>query len=159
MIYEDLQCPDCAAFRKMLDKELLPRYGRKITFEHRDFPLPKHAWARRAAVAARYFQELRPELAVAFRRHMLENIRKISDGSFAERLSSFAQANGIDAKRTLAALDNAQYASLVEADFQEGLARGVRKTPTVFVNGTPFVESIALEEITKAIAAALAAQP
>lgn len=133
MVYEDLQCPD--------------------------FPLPKHAWARRAAIAARYFQELRPGLAIAFRRHLLENIRNVSDTGFAERVSSFAQANGADAKRTLAALDNARYASLVEADFQETLARGVRKTPTVFVNGTPFVESFALEEITKAIDAALAAQP
>ncbi|NWF85183.1 MAG: thioredoxin domain-containing protein, partial [Bryobacteraceae bacterium] len=45
VIYEDLQCSDCAAFRKMLDEKLLPRYGSKVAFEHRDFPLAKHSWA------------------------------------------------------------------------------------------------------------------
>ena len=27
LIYEDLQCPDCADFRGMLDNRLLPRYA------------------------------------------------------------------------------------------------------------------------------------
>ena len=27
VIYEDLQCPDCADFRVMLDEKLLPRYA------------------------------------------------------------------------------------------------------------------------------------
>ena len=49
LIYEDLQCPDCADFRQMMDTHLLPKYGATVTFEHRDFPLAKHAWARKAA--------------------------------------------------------------------------------------------------------------
>ena len=49
LIYEDLQCPDCADFRIMLDQQLLPRYAATVRFEHRDFPLAKHAWARKAA--------------------------------------------------------------------------------------------------------------
>jgi protein-disulfide isomerase len=57
LIYEDLQCPDCADLRHMLDDRLLPKYGSRVTFEHRDFPLTKHAWARKAAVAARFFDE------------------------------------------------------------------------------------------------------
>ena len=56
MIYEDLQCPDCAAFRRMMDEKLLPEYAGKVAFVHRDFPLAKHAWARRAAIAARFFR-------------------------------------------------------------------------------------------------------
>ena len=55
LIYEDLQCPDCAAFRKMMDETLLPHYGARVAFVHRDFPLAKHAWARKAAIASRYF--------------------------------------------------------------------------------------------------------
>lgn len=52
LIYEDLQCPDCAAFRRMMDEKILPRYASEVAFVHRDFPLAKHAWARKAAVAA-----------------------------------------------------------------------------------------------------------
>ena len=57
IIYEDLQCPDCADFRRMLDTQLLPRFAAKVAFEHRDFPLAKHAWARKAAIAARERRE------------------------------------------------------------------------------------------------------
>jgi len=53
--YEDLQCPDCAVYRRMMDERLLPAYRDKVAFEHRDFPLPRHTWARKAAIAARFF--------------------------------------------------------------------------------------------------------
>ena len=105
VIYEDLQCPDCAAFERMLNEKLLPQYGGKVAFIHRDFPLAKHAWARRAAIAA---------------------------------------------------LSNAHYAELVEHDYQDGVSRGVVHTPTVFVNGRPFVETFTFEEISKGIDQALA---
>jgi protein-disulfide isomerase len=54
IIYEDLQCPDCAVLRKMLDEKLLPKYKDRVAFEHRDVPLAKHSWARQAAIAARF---------------------------------------------------------------------------------------------------------
>ena len=34
---------------------------------------------------------------------------------------------------------------------QDGVARGVSKTPTVFVNGQPFIETFTVQEISKAI--------
>ena len=153
VIYEDLQCPDCADFRRMLDEKLLPKYGGKVAFEHRDFPLAKHAWARKAAIAARFFQETSAELAVKFRRYSLANIKP---ANFNERLTEFAKSNGTDPAAAVAALDDPRYAAAVEKDFQEGVARGVAHTPTAFVNGVAFVETIALEEISKAIDAALA---
>jgi len=156
IVYEDLQCPDCADFRKMLDEKLLPKYGGKVAFEHRDFPLAKHAWARKAAIAARFFQETSAELAVKYRRHSLANIQETTAANFNERLTEFAKSNGTDPAAAVAALDDPRYAAAVEKDFQEGVARGVAHTPTAFVNGVAFVETIALEEISKAIDAALA---
>jgi protein-disulfide isomerase len=157
IIYEDLQCPDCAAFRRMLDEKLLPRYGAKVAFEHRDFPLAKHAWARKAAIAARFFEQVSAELAVAFRKHALANLRQITAASFDERLAAFAQQNGVDPQKALAALQDERLAALVEKDVQEGVARGVAKTPTVFVDGAPFIETFTFEELAKALDAALAA--
>lgn len=157
MIYEDLQCPDCAAFRRMLDDQLLPRYGAKVAFEHRDLPLAKHAWARKAALAARFFEQVRPKLAVAFRKHTLASLREITAANFEERLGAFAKQNGVDPSQALAGLQDERYAQLVEKDVQEGVARGVAKTPTVFVDGTPFIETFTLLELSQAIEAALAA--
>jgi protein-disulfide isomerase len=45
---------------------------------------------------------------------------------------------------------------MVEKDCQEGVARGVSRTPTVFVDGEPFVETFTFEQLSKAIDAALA---
>jgi protein-disulfide isomerase len=149
--YEDLQCADCAAYRSMMDEKLLPVYKDKVAFEHRDFPLPRHAWARKAAIAARFFQESSPALAVEFRRHLLANLKEITPDNFNDRLAEFARSNGADPARALAALAEPRWNDLVEKDYQDGIARGVSKTPTVFVNGRPFIETFTVEEISKAI--------
>ena len=156
LIYEDLQCSDCAVFRRMMDEQLLPRYGAQAAFVHRDFPLAKHAWARRAAVAARHFAEIKPELGVAFRRRILASIRETTEANFNERLAAFARQHGADSAKAVAALDDARLAALVEKDFQDGVARGVSKTPTVFVDGAPFIETFTAGEISSAIDKALA---
>jgi len=44
----------------------------------------------------------------------------------------------------------------VEKDYQDGVGRGVVHTPTVFVDGVPFIETFTFEEISKGIDAALA---
>ncbi len=157
IVYEDLQCSDCADFRVMMDKLLLPRYRDKVAFEHRDFPLARHAWARPAAIAARFFEHVRPELGLRWRRHILSTIRATTVDNFREKLAAFADANGVDAGKATAALEDARLAGLVEKDFQEGVARGVARTPTVLVDGVPFIERFAFEDISRAIDAALAA--
>jgi len=156
LIYEDLQCPDCASFRRMMDDKILPRYGTRVAFVHRDFPLAKHAWARRAAIAARYFGDHKPELGLAYRRQIMATIRETTPDNFNIRLSQFARDNGLDPAPVLAALDDAHLAALVERDFQDGVARGVVHTPTVFVNGNPFIERFSFEDVSQALDDALA---
>lgn len=157
VIYEDLQCPDCADFRRMMDEKLLPKYAATVAFVHRDFPLAKHAWGRRAAVAARYFAEVKPELGLEWRRQTMARIQEITPANFNEKVAGFARANAIDPERALAALDDKRLAELVENDFQSGVARGISKTPTVLVDGKPFIEHFTFEEISQAIDQALAA--
>ena len=153
LIYEDLQCPDCAAFRRMMDEKLLPRYGERMAFVHRDFPLAKHAWARKAAVAGRYFTGVKPDLGLAY---LMATIQETRADNFNDKLSVFARDNGIDPAQAVAALDDTGLAALVEGDFQDGVARGVAKTPTVFVSGKPFIEHFSFEDIPHSIEDALA---
>ena len=155
LIYEDLQCSDCAMFRRMMDDRLLPRFGGRVAFVHRDFPLAKHAWARKAAIAARFFDGVKPELGVEYRRHIMSSQRETTEANFGERLAAFARSKGVDAGRAAAALDDAGLAAVVEKDYQDGVARGVAKTPTVFVDGRPFIEHFSFEEISRAIDEAL----
>jgi protein-disulfide isomerase len=156
VIYEDLQCSDCADFRVMMDRQILPKYGERVEFVHRDFPLAKHAWSRTAAIAARFFAERDPKLALEYRRHTLATQRETNPSNFNQRLSAFAREHGVNAEDAVAALDNPKYAEAVEKDFQDGVGRGVVHTPTVLVNGAPYVETFTFEEIAKGIEAALA---
>jgi protein-disulfide isomerase len=157
IIYEDLQCPDCADFRQMMDTRLLPKYSSTVAFEHRDFPLAKHAWARKAAIAARYFEETQPGLGLAWRKYTMGHQGEINAENFDERLAQFAKKNGADPAKAAAGLSDARLAALVEKDFQEGVARGIAHTPTALVNGQPFIETIPFEDISKAIDSELAA--
>jgi protein-disulfide isomerase len=157
IVYEDLQCPDCADFRVMLDEKLLPRYASTVRFEHRDFPLAKHAWARKAAIAARFFEEAQPGLGLAYRKHAMAHLREITADNFNDRLSQFAKDHAVDPAKAVAALSDERLAALVEEDYQDGVARGIAHTPTVLVNGRPFVETFPVEDVAKAIDAELAA--
>jgi len=157
IIYEDLQCPDCADFRVMLDQKLLPRYASTVRFEHRDFPLAKHAWARKAAIAARFFEETKPGLGLAYRKYSLANLKEITADNFNQKLSDFAKDHGVDPAKALASLYDPRLSAQVEEDYQEGVARGIAHTPTVLVNGQPFIETFTAEDVAKAIDAELAA--
>ena len=156
IIYEDLQCPDCANFRVMLDQKILPKYADRVEFVHRDFPLAKHAWARRAAIVARFFTEKDAKLGLEYRRHTMATQDGATADNFKDRVSEFARQHGIKPEEALAALDNPHYAELVEKDYQEGVGRGIVHTPTALVNGAPFIEVFTFEEISKGIDDALA---
>ena len=138
-----------------MDSELLPVFRGQACFEHRDFPLPKHSWARQAAIAAKYFETLEPALGVEFRRHTLENFKQIPADGLPGHAAAFARRHGLDEARAAAALTDPVLAAAVEKDRQEGAASGVSRTPTVFVNGEPFVEVFTLEAISASIAAAV----
>jgi protein-disulfide isomerase len=155
--YEDLQCGDCANYRQMLDEQLLPRFGGSVAFVHKDFPLPKHNWAARAAVAGRFFASKDAQTALAFRRYCLFERYEITTENFNEKLAAFALEHGLDPREAVASLTDKGLQGLVNRDFQEGVARGVAKTPTVYVAGKPFIEVFAAEEISAAIEKALSA--
>jgi protein-disulfide isomerase len=153
--YESLQCSDCAVYRRMLDEQLLSKYGDRVAFEHRDFPLVKHKWSRPAAVAARHFDRINGALGVEFRRGALNNIPNLTAENFSDKLREWAAAHGVDGTKAVAALKDPALEKLVEEDYQEGIARGVARTPTVFVNGEAFIEPSTPDEISKAIESAL----
>lgn len=157
IIYEDLQCPDCANFRHMMDRDLLPKYKATVAFEHRDFPLPKHNWARRAALAVKFFETVSPEVAIEFRKNTMAKQAQISDEGFKDYLSGFAKAHKVDPAKAIAALDDQTLIAEVEKGYREGIARGVAHTPTVLVDGEPFIESFPVADVMKAIDRELAA--
>lgn len=156
LIYEDLQCPDCARFEVLLEEKLLPRYGTRVAFVHRDFPLAKHDWARPAAIAARWVFEQDTRLGITFRRELMAEQASVTSQNLKSWLTEFATRNRIDPKGILDALNDKRLAIEVDQDLQGGVARGVSRTPTVYVGGQPFVETIVYDDLARAIDTAVA---
>ncbi len=142
VVFEDLQCPDCARAAPLLEEA-----GRKykIPVVRYNFPLPQHNWAFDAAVLAEYFESKSPELGTQFREFIFKNQPQITPGnlrSFAER---FAQEHNTGLPFVLD--PQGKLADSVKQDRTLGQRIPIEHTPTIYVvtnarTGQPFVEVV-----------------
>lgn len=155
VIFSDLQCDYCQTFRTMLDEKLLPKYGKDVAFVHRDFPLPRHNWARQAAMAARWVWEQNPRAGVVFRRELLSEQQHITPDSLKPWLIQFADRYKLSEQGIIAATTDTRLGSLVDSDVQAGMVRGVSKLPTIIVAGKTFSETIVYDDLARTLDQAL----
>lgn len=142
VVFEDLECPDCARAAPLLE-EAAKTYN--IPVVRHDFPLQMHPWAMDAAILARYFDTHSKKIGNQFRdtvfQHQLE-INKENLRAFAEK---FAQGQKIELPFVVD--PQGKLAALVEADRNLGNSIGLNHTPTIYVVsnknvGKPFVEVV-----------------
>ncbi len=151
IIYEDLQCSDCLTFRTLMDEKLLSRYGSRVAFLHRDMPLPKHEWARPAAIAGRWVYEKNAALGIVFRREIMAEQSHITLSSLKFWLREFARRNKLDESAIVESLTDARLVTLIDQDYMAAVARGISKTPSVYVGGQRFIEIIIYEDLARAL--------
>jgi protein-disulfide isomerase len=156
IIFEDLECPDCADFQEMMDQQILPRYRDRVMFVHRDFPLPYHGWARRAAIMSRALADKDVHLALLYRSYVMSLQSKITQENFNGHLFAFARRNSLNADDLIRAAGSPRYAAEVKADYDDAVAQGVTHTPTVLVDGHRFVETFTFDELANVIDGAIA---
>jgi protein-disulfide isomerase len=154
-IYEDLASADCARLRTMLDEKFLPKYGRRVAFVHRDFPLGRHEWALEAALAGRWTWEQSGGIGLTYRRELLSEQDHITLPAFKDWLRQFARRHSLDENAIVAALDDKRLRAEVDSDIQGGSARGVTKVPSVYLGAQSFIENVIFDEVARAIDAAL----
>lgn len=142
VIFEDLQCPDCARAEPVI-QEAAKTYN--IPIVRHDFPLPMHNWSFEAHVMARYFDTKSKELGEEFRRFILKNQPSVTK----ENLRGIAERWAEERKTALPFVydPNGALAAKVKADFALGQRVGIEHTPTIYVvsdtqRGTPFVEVV-----------------
>jgi protein-disulfide isomerase len=142
VVFEDLECPDCARAAPLLE-EAAKTYN--IPVVRHDFPLQMHPWSMEAAILARYFDTKSKKMGNEFRdtvfQHQLE-INKDNLHAFAEK---FAAAHKVDLPFVVD--PQGKLAALVEADRNLGNSIGLNHTPTIYVVsnknvGKPFVEVV-----------------
>jgi protein-disulfide isomerase len=81
----------------------------------------------------------------------------ITQGGFQAHAIAFAQAHNIDSGKAVNSFSDKAFNATVEVSYQEGITRGVARTPTVLVNGDPFIEAFFAADIIKSIEPELAA--
>lgn len=150
--YADFGCPSCWAWHKLdvLD-ELRAKYGDQIRFIWRDFPVitllsPKAAEAGQCAHEQGKFWE--------FHNAVYEH-----DGAIeATNLKAYAVAIGLDMVKFDDCVTSRRYRDRVNAEQHESFERGLRGTPSFFVNGQPIVGPQHLSTFTDLIDPILSAK-
>jgi len=112
---------------------VLAEFPNEVRLIYRDFPLDFHSGARPAAEAAR--------CAAAMGRFWeYHDLLFVAQPDFSrEQLVGYAARLGLDRTAFAACLDGRRFTAAIDADVAEGRARGVRGTPTFFVNGRRLV--------------------
>ncbi len=129
--FSDFECPYCAKFHQQTFPQIKKDYidTGKVRFIYRDFPLPFHNHAQKAAEAS----ECADEQGKYWEYHNLlfENYDSLS----VENLKKFAVDLKLDTAKFNSCLDSGKMSSEVSKDSQEGQGYGVSGTPAFFVNG------------------------
>jgi protein-disulfide isomerase len=128
--YSDFQCPFCAKGATIL-KDLKKKYGNKVKIAFKQYPLPFHSQAKKAAVAALCANEQSADLFWKLHDSMFANQAALAPA----KLKEAAKKLGADSAKFDKCLDDNKYIAQVEKDIQEGKEIGVKSTPTFFVNG------------------------
>ncbi len=142
VVFEDLQCPDCARANPLLEEAARTYH---IPLVRHDFPLPMHNWSYRAAILARYFDTKSEKLGDEYRDAVFQHQLEITP----ENLQAFTEKFAAEHKTTLPFVVDPSGAleRKVKADYAMGQSVGIQHTPTIYVvsnatTGTPFVEVV-----------------
>lgn len=142
LVFEDLQCPDCARAAPLLH-EAAKQYN--IPLVQYDFPLPMHNWSFEAAVNARYFDTKSKKIGDDYRLYIFQNQPQITKENLRGMTERFAEQNKIVLPFVVD--PQGELAAKVKADYNLGQRVGIDHTPTIYVvsdttRGRPFVEVV-----------------
>jgi protein-disulfide isomerase len=127
--FSDFECPFCRESFPVV-RALLNKYSDSIQFSYRNFPVESiHPYARSAAESAQCAHE--QGVFLAFHDRVFLN----QDNLTEEDLFKYAQQSGVDETLYLSCVSSRKYQAAVEQDLADGVALGVRATPTWFING------------------------
>lgn len=148
--FSDFQCPFCTRAASVAH-QIREKYGDKVRFIFRQYPLPMHGDAHLAAQAA---------LAA----HQQGKFWEYHDLLFANQraltrpaLEDYAKQVNLDVPRLKKALDDQSLKAAVDADVKLGEEVNVSGTPTVFINGKRVSNPTEFAPVAQLIDAALGA--
>lgn len=142
--FSDFQCPFCSRVNPTLE-QVREKYGDKVRIVFRQYPLPFHQQAAKAAEASLCANEQ-------------GKFWEMHDALFAnqsalqvEQLKEQATKLGLNAEQFNTCLDSNKHAATVQTDLKEGQAAGVNGTPAMFINGRFISGAVPFEQVAQVI--------
>ena len=151
--FGDFQCPACAATSEVI-RAVEKDYAKQLRGVFWQFPLPMHAHGREAALAA----EAASRQGRFWEMHDLlyrsqATWKNLTDAQRA--YEELAEEHKLDLNRFRLDAASPAVAATVDAEHMYGEERGVKNTPTLFVNGQEFPPPFTAERLHTAIDSAL----
>ena len=110
-------------------EQLLIKYPDKVKLVYKNYPLPSHKYAAKAAMAA---------LAAGlqgkfweFHDALFKNYNRLDD----QKIQEIVLQLGLDETKFNQDKRSSQLAARIRQDWEEGKQLGIRGTPTLFING------------------------
>jgi len=142
--FSDFQCPFCSRLTPTL-KQVEEKYGDKVRLVFRQYPLPFHQNAQKAAEAS----------LCALDQGKFWELHDAMFGNQAElgvdQLKAKAASLGLNADKFNKCLDSGEKAAAIQADIKAGSAAGVSGTPAMFINGRFINGAVPIDNITTVI--------
>lgn len=150
--FSDFQCPYCSQAATVVH-QIKEKYGDRVRFTFRQFPLPMHPNARIAAEAAlaangqgKFWE---------FHDRLFKNQNQLDRAGLEDQ----AKQTGLNLAAFKKSLDDHKFAAAVDADMKLGQQIQVQGTPSMFINGTRVANPTSFEAIAQIIEAALKGAP
>lgn len=144
--FSDFQCPYCKMGAERID-EIKKKYGGKVQFVFKQFPLPMHKDARPAAEASLCVNEQGMEKFWKFHDIIFKNQEKMD----LDSLSKYATQAGANEKKYKECMDGKKFTQVVQKDMEYGEKLGIKSTPTFFVNGQLVSGAVPIEKFSEII--------
>jgi protein-disulfide isomerase len=142
--FSDFECPYCSRVVPTLDR-VKEEYGDRVRLVFKQYPLPNHANAQKAAEAS-------------LCAHDQGEFWAMHDAMFADQrnlgpdgLAAMAEEIGLEMEAFRQCLSSGKYEAAVKEDLDDGLAVGVSGTPAMFVNGRMISGAVPYEEIAQVV--------
>lgn len=147
--FSEYECPFCQRVQGTVT-QLRQRYGNRVRWVYKHYPLDFHPKAIPAAQAA--YAAHRQGKFWEFSKHMWEGQAYLSDSLYTDT----AKKLKLDMAKFNADRASAATKKLVETDLADGTKVGVRGTPFFLINGTALSGAQPIEAFTQVIEAELA---
>jgi len=148
--YSDFQCPACESFYWSVSRLLQEESSTTLRLVYRHFPLPQHANAIPASMAAEAaglqgkFWEM---YDLIFKNHT--DWTESSDPT--KVFIGYATTLGLDINKFITDLNSPISRQVIDSDIQSGQVAGINATPTFFINGKAIVNTSSYADFKKLI--------